>query len=162
MAISVCPGDEVNASVDAVWALLDDPARFDVWWDARMLEATPPGLLTPGQHIVARAKGAFPARVLCDVVAVDPAKHRIQMTVRLPFGIVDHFTVIMAATDPARCFVRFGCDFEFPPGWRGRWLERMLSGSVARGVEDSLRRLKAAAEREATAARRGVPEHRAR
>jgi hypothetical protein len=32
-------------------------------------------------------------------------------------------------------------------------LERMMSRTIARGVEDSLRRLKAAAEREATAAR---------
>lgn len=59
MAISVCPGDEVNASVDEVWSLLDDPARFDVWWDARVLEATPPGPLAPGQHIEAKAKGPF-------------------------------------------------------------------------------------------------------
>jgi uncharacterized protein YndB with AHSA1/START domain len=108
MAISVCPGDEVNASVEEVWSLLDDPARFDVWWDARMLEATPPGPLAPGQHLEARAKGPFPARVRCDVTAVDAANHRIQMTAQLPFGIVDHLTVTVAAIGPDRCFVRFG------------------------------------------------------
>ena len=108
MAISVCPGDEVNASVDEVWSLLDDPARFDAWWDARLLEAAPPGPLMPGQHIEARAKGAFPARVQCDVTAVDAAKHRIQMTVRLPFGMVNHFTLTVAAIGPDRSFVRFG------------------------------------------------------
>ena len=108
MTVSVCPMDEVNASVDEVWSLLDDPARFDAWWDARMLAATPPGPLAPGQHIMARAKGPFPARVWCDVTAVDPAKHRIQMTVRLPFGIVDHFTLTVTAIDADRCFVQFG------------------------------------------------------
>jgi uncharacterized protein YndB with AHSA1/START domain len=108
MAVSVCPGDEVNASVDEVWSLLDDPARFDAWWDARMLDATPPGPLARGQHLVARAKGPFPARIRCEVTAVDAAKHRIQMTVRLPFGIVDHFTLTVTAIGLDRSFVQFG------------------------------------------------------
>jgi SagB-type dehydrogenase family enzyme len=30
-----------------------------LWWDARVLEATPPGPLAPGQHIEAKAKGPF-------------------------------------------------------------------------------------------------------
>jgi len=101
-------GWEVNASVDEVWSLLDAPSRFDAWWDARVLEATPPGPLTPGQHIEARAKGPFPARVQCDVTAVDAAEHRIQMTVRLPFGIIDHFTLTVAPIGRDRSFVRFG------------------------------------------------------
>jgi hypothetical protein len=108
MGISVCPGDEVNASVDEVWSLVDDPARFDAWWDARMLEATPPGALTPGQHIVARARGPIPARVRFDVTVVDAAKHRVEMTVRLPFGIVNHFALTITAVGPDRSFVRFG------------------------------------------------------
>jgi uncharacterized protein YndB with AHSA1/START domain len=108
MAISVCPADEVDASVDEIWSLLVDPARLDAWWDARMLEATPPGPLAPGQHIVARAKGPVPAHVRFDVTVVDEAKHRIQMTARLPFGIVDHVTLTVTAIGPARCFVQFG------------------------------------------------------
>src|SRR6185503_12018145 len=67
MAVSVCPGDEFKVSADVVWSLLADPARLDAWWDARLLHATPPGPLVPGQHIVARAKGAFPARLSFDV-----------------------------------------------------------------------------------------------
>jgi hypothetical protein len=34
----------------------------------------------------------------------------------------------------------------FPPGWRGRLMERLLGGAFARGVEDSFVRLKRAAE----------------
>src|SRR5262245_28566832 len=60
MTISVCPGDEVHASADQVWSLLNDPTRFDAWWDARVLEASPPGPLSAGQRVVARAKGASP------------------------------------------------------------------------------------------------------
>jgi uncharacterized protein YndB with AHSA1/START domain len=108
MAISVCPGDEVRASADEVWSLLEDPARLDAWWDARVLEATPPGPLRPGQHIEARAKGVFPARIQFDVTAVDTAQRRIQMTARLPFGIVDHVTLTVTASGPDRSFVRFG------------------------------------------------------
>ena len=108
MAISVCPGDEVGASVDAVWSLLEQPACFDVWWDARVLEATPSGRLAPGQHIEARAKGWVPARIQFDVTMVDAAQHRIQMTARLPLGIIDHVTLSVTAIGPDRSFVRFG------------------------------------------------------
>ena len=108
MTVSVCPGDEVKASVDVVWSLLSDPARLDAWWDARLLHARPPGPLVPGQHIEARAKGAFPARVSFEVTAVDPASHRIQMIARLPLGLVDHLTLTIARLAPDRCFVRFG------------------------------------------------------
>src|SRR5262245_63760109 len=108
MTVSVCPGDEVNASADEVWSLLADPARLDVWWDARVRTATPPGPLAPGQHIEARAKGVFPARVTLDVTAVDAATRRLQMTARLPFGVVDHATLTIAPLAPDRCFVRFG------------------------------------------------------
>jgi hypothetical protein len=108
MTISVCPADEINASVDQVWSLLESPARFDAWWDARVVAAVPPGPMAPGQHIEARAKGIFPARVQCDVTAVDAVKHQLQMTARLPFGVVDHLTFTVTPIGPDRSLVRFG------------------------------------------------------
>lgn len=108
MAVSVCPADEVHASVDQVWSLLGDPARFDAWWDARWLRSTPPGPLAPGQRIEAKAKGLLPARVWFDVKAVDGAQHRFQMTAHFPLGIVDHVTLIVTPIRPDRCRVQFG------------------------------------------------------
>ena len=96
MTISACPADDVAAPVEVVWSLLDDPMRFDLWWDARTKTAEPPGRLAPGQHVEARAKGVFPARVRIDVIEVDVAARRIQMIAHLPFGVVDHFTVTVA------------------------------------------------------------------
>jgi hypothetical protein len=108
MAVSVCPADEVQASADQVWSLLRDPARLDLWWDARVLRSTPPGPLAPGQHIEARAKGLLPARIWFDVTAIDDALHRLQMTAHLPLGIVDHVTLTIAPLGPERCLLRFG------------------------------------------------------
>jgi len=108
MPVSACPADEVHASVHQVWSLLRDPARLDLWWDARVLRSTPPGPLAPGQHIEARAKGLLPARIQFDVTAVDDARHRLQMTAYFPLGIIDHVTLMVAPLAPDRCRVQFG------------------------------------------------------
>ena len=108
MTISACPADEIAASVDAVWSLVDRPEGFDAWWDARVVRAEPPGRFAPGQRVLARARGVFPARIAIDVTEVDTARHRLQLTARLPFGVVDHMTITVAARGPDRAFVRFG------------------------------------------------------
>ncbi len=108
MTISVCPAEDIAAPVEVVWSLLDDPMRFDLWWDARTTSAEPPGPLAPGQHVEARAKGLFPGRVRIDVTEIDAAARRIQMIAHLPFGVIDHFTVTVAARGADRAFVRFG------------------------------------------------------
>jgi len=108
MTVSACPAEDVHASADQVWSLLREPARLDAWWDARMLRATPPGPLAPGQHIEARAKGLIPARIQIEVTAVDEAQHRLEMTARFPLGLVDRFTLIVTPLGPDRCRVQFG------------------------------------------------------
>ena len=108
MTVSACPADEIAAPVDVVWSLVDHPDGFDAWWDARTIAADPPGPLAPGQHVVARARGLFPARVHIDVIEVDAVHHRLQLTARLPFGVVDHMVLTVAARGPDRAFVRFG------------------------------------------------------
>jgi Polyketide cyclase / dehydrase and lipid transport len=108
MTVSACPADDVDASPDDVWALVDHPDGFDAWWDARTIAAEPPGPLAPGQRIVARAKGVFPARIHIDVVEVDAARRRLQLIARMPFGVVDHMTLTVDARGPDRAFVRFG------------------------------------------------------
>jgi len=108
MTVSACPADEIAASIEAVWSLVDRPEGFDAWWDARVLRAEPPGPFAPGQRVVARAKGAIPARIRFEVVEVDAAAHRLRLLAHLPFGVVDHMTITVAARGPDRAFVRFG------------------------------------------------------
>jgi hypothetical protein len=108
MTISACPADEIAASVEDVWSLVDRPEGFDAWWDARVVRAEPPGPFTPGQHVLARAKGIYRARITIDVTDVDAARHRLQLIARLPFGVIDHMTLTVAARGPDRAFVRFG------------------------------------------------------
>jgi hypothetical protein len=108
MTISTCPADEIAAPVDVVWSLVDRPEGFDAWWDARVVGAEPPGPFAAGQHLVARAKGIYRARIEIDVTEVDAAQHRLQLTARLPFGVIDHMTLTVAARGADRAFVRFG------------------------------------------------------
>jgi hypothetical protein len=108
MTISVCPADEIAAAPDDVWALVATPEAFDAWWDARVIAAEPPGPIAPGQRVVARAKGVWPARVRYEVVAVDRARRRLELHVRLPLGVVDHMMLTIDARGADRAFVRFG------------------------------------------------------
>lgn len=107
MSLSACPADEIAAPAAVVWSLVERPEAFDRWWDARVIRATPPGPLAPGQHLIARAKGLVPARIHYDVTVVEP-NARLQMEIRLPLGIVNHFTMTVRALAADRAFVRFG------------------------------------------------------
>jgi hypothetical protein len=42
--------------------------------------------------------------------------------------------------------VRLGCDFSYPPGWRGRLTRTLMAREVRRGPANALARLKRAAE----------------
>jgi hypothetical protein len=108
VSVSVCPAENVHAPIERVWSLLAEPDGLDAWWDARIVSADPPGPLASGQHLVARARGALPLRFTLDVTSVDPVQHRVQITVRFLFGIVDHATLSATVLGPDRCHVQYG------------------------------------------------------
>jgi hypothetical protein len=83
-----------------------------------------------------------------EIVAIDPADHRIKMKIRLPLRLIVHEDLDCVPVDSASCRVNYRCDFEFPAGWRGFALQLLMSRELVLGPEDSLRRLKDAAERE--------------
>ena len=107
--VMACPIDEVEAPLEAVWSLLREPRQLDQWWDAHVVQATPPGPLAPGQRIDAetRALGRTFA-VYFDVEAVDTSRHQVRMTAHLPFGVVDHATITVMPLAERRCRVSFG------------------------------------------------------
>lgn len=91
MALSVCPTANVAAPIERVWALLGDAHAFDAWWDARTIDITPPGPAQPGQVIRAcsRALGRdWPLTIAIE--AVDAARHTLDLTTKLPFGLAMH------------------------------------------------------------------------
>ena len=109
MAVSVCPTDIVHAPAERVWALLSDPAKFDLWWDAHTDRITPPGPAQPGQTVEAHAHGLgrdWPIHFA--VNAVDPAHHSLDLSTHLPLGIHMHNHLTVVPIDAGSSRLTFG------------------------------------------------------
>jgi uncharacterized protein YndB with AHSA1/START domain len=106
MGVTTCPTDVVDAPVERVWALLDDPLRYAEWTDLREIRAEPPGAAHTGQVVrgVTREVGlTFSATFT--VLAVDADKHQIAYQSYLPLGVVGHNRIVAVALTPNRCRV---------------------------------------------------------
>lgn len=109
MSVYVCPITVIGAPLERVWALLANPSSYDLWWDARTDAIAPEGPAQPGQTVYAHTH-AFGRRwkVTTVVELVDAARHTIQFTTTLPFGIVGHNQLVCTALDGDSTRVRFG------------------------------------------------------
>ena len=109
MTISTCPIATVHASVEQVWSLLSEPARYAVWWDAQTRSVVPEGSATPGQRIYAqtRALGRNWA-VNIAVEAVDHAQHQLHLKTSLPLGITVHNHITCTLLSDTSCRIAFG------------------------------------------------------
>jgi hypothetical protein len=147
MAHAVCPTDVVYAPVDVVWGLLTNPAGWGDFFDARVLSVEPPGPAAIGQCI-RLTSGPWPTRFRLhfEFTEVDPAGHSLGLKIRLPFGILNDEHLVCSPIGDGACRVAYGCNFEFPPGWRGALLRALLGQAFEAGPADSLSRLKLAAE----------------
>ena len=103
--IRACPFGQVDVSADAAWMYVTDPSKLDSWWDARLVSAEPPGPMTVGQHLEARANGL---RVTLDVLEVDAPARTVRLFVRLPLGITNDMTMAITPLGQNRCVIGFG------------------------------------------------------
>ena len=109
MGVTTCPTDVVNAPVERVWALLDDPLRYGEWTDLREIHSEPPGAVKPRQVIRGvTSEVGLTFKVTLTVLTVDADKHQIEFQSNLPFGIVGRNRIVCAALDPKRCRVSYG------------------------------------------------------
>ncbi|HYW23949.1 MAG TPA: SRPBCC family protein [Terriglobales bacterium] len=107
--VSVCPSTVVDAPVERVWEIVTQPQGFDLWADASLVTAEPPGPASAGQelHLVTRALGwTFAVRI--SVREVDAERHRLHLVVALPFGVVNDEVMTFAEAGEGRTLVRFG------------------------------------------------------
>jgi hypothetical protein len=137
----------VAAPAEIVWTLLTTPADWGTVFDGEVLGVEPAGPAAIGQR-VRLASGRWPARfkLLFEFTEVDAASGVLQMEIRLPFGIVNHERLACTPAAPGECRVAYGCNFDFPAGWRGALLRALLRRGFEAGPADSLARLKRAAE----------------
>ena len=109
MSVSVCPIAIINAPVNKVWSFLSEPANYALWWNAETRLIVPEGHATPGQKIYAQTSELgrkWDVNLVVD--KIDEAKHQIDLTTMLPFGITVHNHITCIGVDHATCQVSFG------------------------------------------------------
>jgi hypothetical protein len=110
VGVTTCPTDLVDAPLERVWALLENPLRYAEWHGLRAIQATPPGPAQPGQVIREgiRAAGRTVYLLTLIVRAVEADKHQIAFESHFPLGISGHNRVACFAVDATRCRVSYG------------------------------------------------------
>ena len=109
MSISTCPTATVEAHVEQVWQLLADPSNYGLWWEAETRSIEPAGPAKPGQRITAGTTALGKDwNFQITVESIDPQKHALELTTRMPCGITVHNHIVCAALDDGHCRVSFG------------------------------------------------------
>ncbi len=110
MSFYVCPAAVIAAPRATVWEVLRNIPSDSGWMGGVELErAVPPGPLQPGQTLL--FGGAVLGRRLhltMEIDAMDEQKGVIDMRVMLPFGMVNHEHMTIAALSNGSCRVQFG------------------------------------------------------
>ncbi len=108
-AFTACPVTTAKAPLDAVWRLLSEPENFSIWWEAHTRRVDPPGPAQPGQMVYATAGAFVPiGKITVRVDAIDPARHQLHLTTRLPLGITVYNHITCTEVDPETTFISFG------------------------------------------------------
>jgi hypothetical protein len=143
-----CPSAVVDAPVDIVWALLVAPAGWESVFDMRVVSVDPPGPAAGGQEVRGETgPEILHLKLTFRMMETDPDRYRLRFCVNLPFGLIVHEDMRCTPLDDTHCRVSYNCNFHFPPSWRGTLLRLLLKRRLDSGPEDSLSRLKRAAER---------------
>jgi hypothetical protein len=147
MPYASCPTAVVSAPADMVWALLMAPAGWGSVFDMRITSVDPPGPAAVGQEVRGETgPEILHLKLTFRMMEIDPDQYRLRMDVNLPFGLKVHEEIICSPLDATHCRVGYRCNFDFPMGWRGTLMRLLLSRRLDSGPEDSLSRLKRAAE----------------
>jgi hypothetical protein len=147
MAYESCPTTLVDAPAQIVWRLLTQPEGWSTFFDIRVLHVEPPGTAIVGQRIHGESgPKILHLGVTMEFAEIDPARGKLGMIVQLPLGVTVREDLSCSAISETQCRVSYNCNFSFPPGWRGAFTRLLLRRELAIGPEDSLSRLKRAAE----------------
>jgi hypothetical protein len=109
MGLYSCPIATVHAPLDKLWGLLSDPSQYALWWDAETRSIEHPNPAFAGQKILAQTRAFGRAwDVYIHVDEVDTARHTIQLTTALPFGITVYNHIACISLNENSCRVTFG------------------------------------------------------
>jgi hypothetical protein len=154
--VSSCPTAVVDAPVETVWGLLTDPAGWSSVYDLRVIRVEPPGPARAGQRVFGESGPRWlHLPVTLTFTDIDVAERRLALDVQMPLRLAVREELSCAPLNERQCRVNFHCHFGVPTGWRGALVSALLRRELRVGPADSLRRLKAAAERTSSRAHSG-------
>jgi hypothetical protein len=146
-AFAACPTQVVEAPINIVWNLLTNFAGWGDFYDVRVLRVEPPGVAVVGQRMFGESGPRWlHIGVSFQFALIDEANHKLEFDVRLPLGLTVHEVLDCVPLASERCRVNYHCNFGIPGGWRGALIRVLLGRELTRGPEDSIQRLRRAAE----------------
>jgi len=108
MVVNVCPAAVTSATPERVWQVLTTPELLGEWTDTAYASSEPAGPAVRGQVITLKAPGlGLTLPVTIEIGEMDPERRRIDMLVRLPFGITNHEHITLTDTADGGTLVRF-------------------------------------------------------
>jgi len=144
---AACPTEIVEAPIDVVWKLFTNLAGWGSFYDVRVQSVEPPGPAVVGQRMLGESGPRWlHLRVSFEFTRIDEPQHQLEMDIRVPLGIKVHEEFDCVSLGEARCRVNYHCNFNFPVGLRGKLLRLLLRRGLSAGPQDSIERLKRAAE----------------
>ena len=109
MGVSVCPAAVVEAPIDKVWSLLEDPKNYARWSDLHVTSITPEGKAASGQLVHGWAEGfGRHWQVSMRIGSIDHANHQLEITTMLPLGMTVKNHISCRALSEGSCRVQFG------------------------------------------------------
>ena len=144
-----CPTEVVKAPIEVVWNLITHFQRWADVFDLRVISVEPPGEAVVGQRMHAEGGPRFMhLKMFMEFKRIDETRHKLEIDGQLPLGFLVHEDMDMAPLGPDRCRVNYRCHFTIPDGWRGFIFRRILGRELTRSPQESIERLKRAAEAE--------------
>lgn len=137
----------IEAPIETVLDLLE-LRNWGTWIDGKVEKIQPEGRMVAGQEATITAKAFMLTwRIRVKVISIDTTNRKIRYDVFDPFGLKNEEEMEYTPLTKTSCEVRYNCNFIFPDGMKGSILQKVLRKKIIDVPADSIRRLKAVAER---------------
>jgi hypothetical protein len=144
---AACPTEIVDAPIEVVWGLLTNFEGWGNFYDVRVKRVEPPGPAVVGQRMFGESGPRWlHIGVSFEFLLIDEARRKLEIDVRLPFGLTVREELDCVVLSDDRCRVNYHCNFRIPDGVRGALIRLFLGREMTNGPIDSIGRLKRAAE----------------
>lgn len=148
MRVLVCPQAIIDAPIEIVLNLLE-LQNWGKWIDGNVTDVRPEGKMVVGQEATIYTKAFLITwKIKARVVGIDNANRSIRYDVFDPFGLKNEEDLRYKQLTDTSCEVQYNCNFVFADGIKGFLIKTFLGSRLVSEPEDSILKLKVAAEKE--------------